>query len=480
MVGRQIKHFKKMKLPDDIEVIFMDDGSDPSLNYYVDKCRIRNSKIHIYPTGDTRPWTQACAKNLGARIANGEYLFMTDIDHILSREAIEAVYQFNGDKMEFTREYAILSNKGQIIQELEALVKYGFPRKHHKRKKFRTYKHTNTFAMRREIFWQIGGYAESRCCKGTHPTHDDLYLYSKYREHCRKGNCKPAVKGPVTYVFPAIARDPKKLFHKLSRNTRLVPKESEFQVALVRQSLDHLKLVLDNHSRVFYARFGDGDFRLMNGRDNGRHKASPELRRELIEAISIKNGKFIKAAVLGYPKEPGMQVKLFIDGSVKGKSRLHWLQRLAKKVTDERIFYNPIIFHYLSIHDPTLLKEFINTYIKPKIKMFVGGNDRKSMESFYGKIDYFVQTPNAQAYYVIDRWWLEVEKHVEKCEVVLPSVGATSSVVSKRLWETGVDVHCIDMGSINDVLENRATRGWIKRIGIEKLRRNLLGETRPV
>jgi len=31
IVRRQIKHFKKMDLPDDVELIIVDDGSDPPL-----------------------------------------------------------------------------------------------------------------------------------------------------------------------------------------------------------------------------------------------------------------------------------------------------------------------------------------------------------------------------------------------------------------------------------------------------------------
>lgn len=252
-------------------------------------------------------------------------------------------------------------------------------------------------------------------------------------------------------------------------------KEEPFKVAMVKPSLKYLMSMLDHHSRIFYVRFGDGDLRLMYGKDGGRHKKpSPELTKELKEAFLIKDDRYIKAATLGYPKEPGMRTKLFIDGSVKGKMRLVYLQRLASGITDERTFWNPVVFHYLSIHGSDLLKDFINSYIKPKVKMFIGGNDKETMELLYGAIGYYIQTPRMQAYDTIDQWWPKIEKDVGKCEVVLPSAGAASKILSKRLWLSGAEIHCIDIGSLNDALEGDVTRGWIRRTGVKRLKRNLL------
>ena len=93
-VARQVKYFNRMNLPDDIEFIFVDDGSNPPLD--IADYDLKN--LRIYHTNDKRPWTQGLARNAGAKLAKGEYLFMTDIDHIISREAIDDVYKFNGAK----------------------------------------------------------------------------------------------------------------------------------------------------------------------------------------------------------------------------------------------------------------------------------------------------------------------------------------------------------------------------------------------
>ena len=218
VVRRQLKHFKRMNLPDNIEIILMDDGSDPPLKAKFENHTVRN--LNIYPTGDTRPWTQPCAKNLGAKIAQGDYLLITDIDHILSRELISAVEQFDGDKMEFTRSFAVLSSRGEIMRDPQTLFRYGLSPARYKKRKLRIYKHTNTFAMRKKIFEELDGYHPRHCKKGIHDIYDDNHLFSKYKKYAAAGYCQPSQMGPEVYVFPSTARDKFNLFHNLRRDNK--------------------------------------------------------------------------------------------------------------------------------------------------------------------------------------------------------------------------------------------------------------------
>lgn len=219
IVKRQIKHFKSLNLPDNIEIIFIDDGSDPPISF--PNHRLKN--FNIYPTGDKRPWSQACARNLGAKIAEGEFLLMTDIDHILTREAIATVENFTGDKMRFSRAYAVLDKHGKINQKPKTLFKYGLSRQHYKRRGLSAIRHTNTFAIRRSIYFEIGGYPERFCNRPKGGNKGDRTFYNQYKKHFLDGKCEPEVVGPQILTYPGLPLDPLGVFHKLKRYPKGTP-----------------------------------------------------------------------------------------------------------------------------------------------------------------------------------------------------------------------------------------------------------------
>ena len=459
VVRRQIKHFHSMGLPNDIEIILMDDGSDPPLKQYFPNWKEVNN-LYIYPTCDKRPWTQACAKNLGARIADGEYIFITDIDHILPKETIMEAYRFRGDKMVFSRHFAVLDNKGRVRTDIKTLRRYG-----HKKPRRTTYQHTNTFCMKRKVFWDIGGYPEEDCDVGRQDNRDDTHLHNRYKAHVRKGLASPAVQGPLTYVFPAVADDPKGLFHNLDRYIGI-------QCLSVQNTLDRLCSELDKRDRVAFVRFGDSDVWAMDGGpDAVRHKMTPQLRAALTQAYQITDHGFLKAAPLGYPVENGMDRKTFLWSD-------NWVRRLrgiTKKLTKDKVWLNPIVFHYLALYRPNTMNWFVSRYIRGKKILFVGGNERKAMESFYGPITHFVSTPRRDAFYSFSKWWPWVLSHIHNVDVVIPSVGAASKVLATNIWRTQAKVHFIDIGSTHDVIEGRSTRGWMERDGVDAIKKKLMG-----
>jgi len=218
VVERQVKHFAKMNLPDDIEFILVDDGSNPPHEGY----KLKNLTLHH--TNDKRPWTQAVARNAGAKLAKGEYLFFTDIDHILSKEAIMDAYRFTGDRMLFPRYYGVLLEDGTLTQDLKILKEYGV----HDKKVSRSGKylyasyHGNTFVIKKKVFEILGGF--SKRVYSHHPPKrhgDDSKFNAKWGRWARKKGIKHE-KGSPIYLFP-IGRwhkdgdtNPGGLFHTLS------------------------------------------------------------------------------------------------------------------------------------------------------------------------------------------------------------------------------------------------------------------------
>lgn len=207
VLNRQTRYFRSLDLPQDTEIIILDDGSKPPLEVEVEP-----KNFSLIQTNDFRPWSQPCARNFGAEHAKGEYLLMTDIDHILSREAIEAVRQFAGDKMMFPRHWAVLTEKGEICQDPDVLFDYGLDKGLYEQRGLHGGHHANTFAMRSKIFEELGGYDESFCGKYGG---DDTNFSKRYGQHHYSGHCARHINGPRIFVYPDPRKDTKGMFHKL-------------------------------------------------------------------------------------------------------------------------------------------------------------------------------------------------------------------------------------------------------------------------
>lgn len=205
IVRRQLLHYSKINLP--FELIIVDDNSNPP---------IPGATIR---TDNKLAWTQGLGRNAGAKIAKGDYFLFTDIDHIISKEAIEDALNFKGNRMAFRRQIAVLDDNGDIRQDRETLKDWGYDKDD-----LDASVHGNTFVMKREIFEELGGYEPEHSLVGYHPASkkgDDCYFNTKWN---RKYPGTPWVMGRDIYMFP-IGRyhrngelNPKGLFHNLDQS----------------------------------------------------------------------------------------------------------------------------------------------------------------------------------------------------------------------------------------------------------------------
>jgi hypothetical protein len=151
-------------------------------------------------------------------------MLMTDIDHIISREAIDAVSSFTEDKMIFPRYIGILDENGVLTQDLDTLYKYGFSPARYKMRELYASVHGNTFAMRRTVFEELGGYNPRKCQYEMHAPPrmgEDCHFNTEWN-HWATPKGKKAVLGPPIYMFPVGryhvdgSNNPMGIFHGLS------------------------------------------------------------------------------------------------------------------------------------------------------------------------------------------------------------------------------------------------------------------------
>jgi hypothetical protein len=226
---RQCRHWEQIGIPDDTEILIVDDDSDPPLEYH------GPLPLRIIQTHDPRPWAWAPARNMGARAARGEYLLMYDLDHFCNRDLIDFIRGFNGDKVQFLRQFAVLREDGTFAQDVPTLVDYGWPASRLERKGFSIPPHPNMFAMKADVFWDLGGYREDWVGR-PYPQGEDSDFKRKWHKARVAGVYDVCEYRPVIYVFPCgklvghdVDYDKKGLFHKLTRAVESNPYHARYK-----------------------------------------------------------------------------------------------------------------------------------------------------------------------------------------------------------------------------------------------------------
>ena len=224
IVRRQLLHFIKIGIPNDVEIIYVDDGSDPPIPYPTGI----GCTFVLLPTNDYRPWTWALARNKGAKNARGEYLIMTDLDYIIPKQLIEDVRAFNGDYMGFRREFGVLDEHGIFTQDHDILIEYGLSPERIKDRGTNLPAHPNNFAIRKDLFLKMGGYREDLVGR-PYPQGEDNDWKKKRKHWQADGRLVESEHRPCIYMFPNgrwcgdVDYNPFGLFHDLSRKSERNP-----------------------------------------------------------------------------------------------------------------------------------------------------------------------------------------------------------------------------------------------------------------
>lgn len=167
MLARQFqvwRHEWPHELKRQVDIVIVDDGSPepadgvPIPNNYAGYSAAMPD-VSIFRVKEDRPWHQHGARNLGAKVAAGRWLFMTDIDHVIPPQTLEAALAFcrcadRRDVMRFPRRDA--PPGAWRAEDFEAMAPTTRPDGSLK-------PHVNSFVVSRAHYWGIGGYDEDYC-----------------------------------------------------------------------------------------------------------------------------------------------------------------------------------------------------------------------------------------------------------------------------------------------------------------------------
>ena len=230
ILRRQLTYWRKINLPNNVEIIVVDDGSTPSLLGVDLEFEEVLPNFQILFTHDYRPWTWALARNKGAKLATGDYLWMMDLDYIITQDCVDRTLAFTGDKLRFKREFGILDERGVISQDLGVLRQYGLLESRIQEKGLRMPPHPNNFCIRRELYWEMGGYPEDRIDR-PYPQGEDRWFKRQWIKFVKEGKAKESDHDdrPTLLMFPNgqfcgdVDHNPMNLFHNLSRKNDFNP-----------------------------------------------------------------------------------------------------------------------------------------------------------------------------------------------------------------------------------------------------------------
>lgn len=148
-----------------LEVIIVDDGSpdDAAVDVFSSMWngnRVGLPQLSLYRITEDRPWHQHGARNLGAHVANGKWLLMTDMDHVVSHTTAAETLRLlpslgQNEVVTFGRVDAPLTLDWQADH---------WPEFQRTRREDGSLKpHVNSFVVSKKRYWNIGGYDEDLC-----------------------------------------------------------------------------------------------------------------------------------------------------------------------------------------------------------------------------------------------------------------------------------------------------------------------------
>jgi hypothetical protein len=129
-------------------VVIVDDGSPEGPAANVPR-PYGLPELAIFRAIEDRPWFQHACRNIAAHEAQGGWLLLTDMDHVLTAPSAAALFK---RLPRLDPETVYMFDRVEADTGKPTLGRDGQPKPH-----------PNSFLMTRAMFWRIGGYDERAC-----------------------------------------------------------------------------------------------------------------------------------------------------------------------------------------------------------------------------------------------------------------------------------------------------------------------------
>lgn len=149
----------------DIEIVIVDDGSpdDAAADAIASMWggdRTGLPALSLYRVTEDRPWHQHGARNLGAHVARGRWLFMTDMDHIVPASTMAEVLRLLPT---LSKREVLTLGRVDAPRTLTWKADHWPEFARTRREDGALKPHVNSFVVRRKYFWELGAYDEDLC-----------------------------------------------------------------------------------------------------------------------------------------------------------------------------------------------------------------------------------------------------------------------------------------------------------------------------
>lgn len=143
MLAAQIRNWNgyPVSVREQIEIIVVDDCSPREPAKRVFDKHVLNCAHRLYRINKDVRWNWIAARNLGAKEAKDGWLFMTDMDHMLTAANVKPImYMIFAGRLDMSTYYTFERRDAPNLTEYKM--------------------HPNTYLIHRKLFWRNGGYDE--------------------------------------------------------------------------------------------------------------------------------------------------------------------------------------------------------------------------------------------------------------------------------------------------------------------------------